>query len=110
MGIQNLFSFDSSDKDLCNAFQSDFSVDSLIFNPKRNMSDIFSISLDDTPQRTSSDFQISESYCSQNPNYSVDTQIAPNVIADPATGECKIKREIIDLSNRRFTGCLKFYN
>lgn len=91
----NLFSYDKSDRDLCNAFQSDYSLDNMIY--RKPVTDFFNMSVveEQTPLRTRSEHLCFESY--------------PNAI-HAETAEAKVKREILDHSDRRYTGVLKFYN
>jgi hypothetical protein len=100
--MHSLFTYDQSDKDLCYAFQSDYSTNSLTF--RKNTSDIFSMSVADTPLRTRSEHICYDSCLTGG-------LTSPCTLAqNTAATDCKVKREILDHSDRRYTGVLKFYN
>ena len=99
--IYNLFSYDTTDKDLCHAFQSDYSINNLKYTQKLMTCDIFNMS---TPLKQESDSQ----FCFE--NYQTPCLVDDNLMASNAAHDLKVKREILDLSERRYTGVLKFYN
>lgn len=102
----NLFSYDTSDRSLCNAFQSDYSENSMTY--RKPASDLFNMSVAEpqTPCRTMSENICFESYpgAIQSPMY------GQNAVQNAESHDSKVKREILDHSDRRYTGVLKFYN
>jgi len=127
--IKNLFAYDEKDQELDNVFEIDFT--SKLAEQEKNeqaaCQEIFSHQLSETQSQVSAQPSfLSENFSGLFANPDINSTLQYGVPNYEMVSNCanfsqnqsnsknqqlpKVKREIIDLSQRRFTGVLKFYN